>query len=340
MNIERWTAALSAQSPCGEDLEYDEQFMALARAVVGKPEQQYGDTVIAAEKPDWREVERVADEVMMRTKDVRVCVLLVRALTQNQGAPGLAAGLGVMYSLLEQHWDDIHPRLRLEGEDDPYVRISAIAELAHVPGLIRDIRHAVLIKTPIGPILVKEAENVLENGLSESGVSRQQLLGLAGDAWRESQPSLLGFDGARAMLGLIETLCTEKFGERQSPDLSPLTSLLARLTAVLPRAPDQLSAGCTTRAGCRMPISRRKRTNQPCAVTYQARATFDDARFPGNHDGSGTRQSRSDQSGYRRAPELNTLYSRYHHARPSGSQSNQGELHDKSRSQQSKIYRS
>ncbi|MBC7503157.1 MAG: type VI secretion system protein TssA [Herminiimonas sp.] len=237
MNIERWTAALSAQSPCGEDLEYDEQFMALARAVVGKPEQQYGDTVIAAEKPDWREVERVADELMMRTKDVRVCVLLIRALTQNQGAPGLAAGLGAMHALLKQHWDDIHPRLRLEGEDDPYMRISAIAELAHVPGLIRDIRHVVLIKTPIGPILVKEAENVLENGLSESGVSRQQLLGLAGDAWRESQPSLLGFNEARVMLGLIATLCTEKFGERQSPDLSPLTSLLARLTAVLPRAP-------------------------------------------------------------------------------------------------------
>lgn len=236
MNIGRWTAALSAQSPCGEDLEYDEQFMALARAVVGKPEQQYGDTVIAAEKPDWREVERVADELMMRTKDVRVCVLLIRALTQNQGAPGLAAGLGVLHALLKQYWDEIHPRLRLDGEDDPYMRISAIAELAHFPGLIRDIRHAVLIKTPIGPILVKEAENVLENGLSENGVSRQQLLGLAGDAWRESQPSLLGFDEARAMLGLIGVLCTEKFGERQSPDLSSLTSLLARLTAVLPRA--------------------------------------------------------------------------------------------------------
>lgn len=40
--------------PCGEDLEYDADFMALQQAATGKREQQFGDTIIPAEPPTGR----------------------------------------------------------------------------------------------------------------------------------------------------------------------------------------------------------------------------------------------------------------------------------------------
>ena len=49
--------AVSEDLPGGPNLEFDPDFGALERAAQGKPEQQYGDTIIPAEEPDWKDVE-------------------------------------------------------------------------------------------------------------------------------------------------------------------------------------------------------------------------------------------------------------------------------------------
>ncbi len=234
MNKERWCNAVSVSSPCGEDLEYDADFMALARAALGAPEQQYGHTVIPAEKPDWREVERVAENLLDRSKDLRVGVLLTRAITQNHGLSGLAAGLDMIRFFLERYWDDVHPQMMVDGDDDPFVRINAIAELADLTGLIRDIRQTVLIKSPLGQILVKDAEAALEQGQAETGVTRMQLLAMSADAHSQSQSSLLAVEKAHQTITFIHELCKEQFGSEQSPDLSSLMALLSRLMVLIP----------------------------------------------------------------------------------------------------------
>ena len=53
---QEWLQAVSADAPCGPNLEYDQEFLALEQAARGKEEQQYGDTVIPAEEPDWVDV--------------------------------------------------------------------------------------------------------------------------------------------------------------------------------------------------------------------------------------------------------------------------------------------
>lgn len=234
INTEHWITAISEQSPCGDDLEYDGDFLALGRAVLEKPEQQYGDTVIPAEKPDWREVERLAESLMRRTKDIRVCVFLTRALTQNHGLQGLSAGLDTIYQLLSQYWNDVHPRLMIDDYEDPFVRINAISELADISGLIRDVRHAVLIKSPLGLISVKDAEAVLENGQSESGINRSQLIAIAADSHSDTHSPLLAMGIAHHTVDQINTLCREQFGQEQSPDLLNLSGLLSRLLALQP----------------------------------------------------------------------------------------------------------
>ncbi|WP_224052300.1 type VI secretion system ImpA family N-terminal domain-containing protein, partial [Burkholderia cepacia] len=52
-------ADVAPDAPCGANLEYDAEFLQLQERATPRAEQQYGDTVIPAEAPDWRAVERL-----------------------------------------------------------------------------------------------------------------------------------------------------------------------------------------------------------------------------------------------------------------------------------------
>jgi len=112
-------APIGEASPCGDDLEYDADFMALVAAAQGKPEQQFGDTVIPAVEPEWREVGEQAGSILRRSKDVRAAVLLLRASTHLQGVPGFVAGLQLLTGLLDTFWEGIHPKLDADDDNDP-----------------------------------------------------------------------------------------------------------------------------------------------------------------------------------------------------------------------------
>jgi type VI secretion system protein ImpA len=90
--VETLLAPVSEDAPCGGDLEYDPAFTALEAAAQGKPEQQFGDTVIAAVEPEWPAVAEQALALLRRTKDLRPAVLLARAATHVQGLEGLQIG--------------------------------------------------------------------------------------------------------------------------------------------------------------------------------------------------------------------------------------------------------
>lgn len=78
-------APIAADDPCGPDLEYDPAFMVLVADLLGKPEQQFGDTIIAAIEPDWAQIGAQATGILKRSKDLRGAVLLLRAATRTQG---------------------------------------------------------------------------------------------------------------------------------------------------------------------------------------------------------------------------------------------------------------
>ena len=54
IDVEKLLTEVSPDQPAGEDLEYDPQFGELERSAQGKAEQQFGDTIIPAEDPDWK----------------------------------------------------------------------------------------------------------------------------------------------------------------------------------------------------------------------------------------------------------------------------------------------
>lgn len=100
LDVEALLSEIAPDALCGDDLEYDPEFVAMEKLAQETPERQYGDTVIPAEPPDWRSVRKSALSLLERTRDLRVAVYLARASLHTDGLPGFADGLSLVQGLL------------------------------------------------------------------------------------------------------------------------------------------------------------------------------------------------------------------------------------------------
>jgi type VI secretion system protein ImpA len=235
MTVEEWLRDTSVEPPCGPNLEYDDRFMALASSAVGKPEQQYGDTVIPPEDPDWETIIEQSTQLLARSKDLRTTVLLTRGLTRVQGLAGLTQGLEVSRGLLERHWEDVHPRLIYDGDAAPYFRSNALAALADNDGLIRDIRAATLFNTRAGPVTVRSAEATLKREATSSNAMTEAQLHQAAQAGAKADGApILSIAIALDHCNAISALTSERMGGEDAPDLAPLIGVLQTIQRLLP----------------------------------------------------------------------------------------------------------
>ena len=151
--IERLLAPVSEERPCGDDLEYDADFMALEVASRGREEQQFGNTIIPAEEPDWQSVVQLSMALFERSKDLRVVLVLLRGLAKTEGMTGFIAGLELLVALLNQYWPHLHPMLDIEDNNDSTMRMNALMPLSDPALLPRDLRGACLTATGIAATL-------------------------------------------------------------------------------------------------------------------------------------------------------------------------------------------
>lgn len=133
-------ADIPGGEPTGANLEFDADFGALERAAQGKPEQQYGGTIIPAEPPDWKTVEELGVALTERTRDLRVLVLLALARLHLGGLPAFAEVVSGIRALLETRWEQLHPQLDPEDDNDPTLRANALLRLADPAMVLRPVR--------------------------------------------------------------------------------------------------------------------------------------------------------------------------------------------------------
>jgi type VI secretion system protein ImpA len=144
-NLESLLQPISADAPCGPDLEYDPAFLELDRLSQGKPEQQMGDTIVPAQEPDWKEVGNRALALLTKTKDLRIAIRLTRALLNTEGLSGLADGLAVLRGLVETFWDGFYPKLDPEDDNDPTFRVNILMGLCDSATFIDRVRMIPLV---------------------------------------------------------------------------------------------------------------------------------------------------------------------------------------------------
>ena len=131
---------IDADAPAGPNLEFDAGFGELERAAQGKPEQQYGGTIIPAEEPNWKEVAAQAAALLDRTHDLRVLVHLAVARLQLSGLADFVSVLGMIRQQLDARWEHVHPQLDPEDDNDPTLRANALLQLAEPVRVLRALR--------------------------------------------------------------------------------------------------------------------------------------------------------------------------------------------------------
>lgn len=167
----RWDEPISTDAPEGVDIEYDSRFLELQSAAEGKPEQQYGDTIIPAEEPDWATVEKLCNQLLAESKDLRVLAYYTQALTAKHGLVGFNAGCEAIKANIDSYWDSLFPKLEDEdGEYDPFYRVNALSAFTAPGGIMKEVFPARLLVNGLTqqPVTVKEAVTVLQGSDPQS----------------------------------------------------------------------------------------------------------------------------------------------------------------------------
>ena len=229
---------LAADAPCGADLEYDPAFLALQEAGAVKPEQQYGDTLIAAQEPDWEAVNDQARQLALRTRDLRVAVWLVRSGARLTGLSGAVRGLQLVQALVDRHWEHLHPQLDATDNDDPTARVNALQPLLHANAGLADLRAASLTGRR-GALTVRDLELALGHAEPAPGeiVATEEgaLKGVAAAIAASPELAQLMPAGLEAVRGLVESL-DRRLTSTQALDFGPLRTLLQCVADAAARA--------------------------------------------------------------------------------------------------------
>ncbi len=231
---------ISPDAPTGEDLEYDPAFGELERAAEGKPEQVLGDSTVAAEPADWRTVRNKATELLGRSKDLRVGVYLTRALVNTDGLPGLSDGLSLVRGLLERYWDNVHPRLDPEDDNDPTFRVNTITTLCDRQAMLNSLRSTPLVSSrALGrfglhdiAVAKGDAPAPAEGEGSIPDLATIDAAFMDADL-EELQATADAVTRCAGDLTAIDAVLMEKIGSTQAPDLDALAVVLKEAQAVL-----------------------------------------------------------------------------------------------------------
>lgn len=240
LGVEHFLQPLSEEAPTGEDLEYDPAFGELERAVRGKAEQQFGDTIVPAEEPDWAEVKRLGLDLMARTKDMRVIVHLIQGLLHTNGLPGLSDGFAVLRGITEEYWDTVYPLLDPDDGNDPTLRINTIASLCDADAMLKPTREAPLVssraigKFSMRDIAVASGEMDMPADSEEAPPQMTTIDGAFQECdLEELQEMATAVEAAAGHVAALEEFTTEKVGAGNAADLSPMSDLLKQAAGVL-----------------------------------------------------------------------------------------------------------
>ncbi len=228
-------APISMDFPCGEDLEYDADFLQLERDAQGRPERVMGDAVQPAEPPAWRDIEQACQGLLQRSKDLRITHFLIQAELALHGVEGLADGLELVHDLLAEYWLHLHPQIDAADDNDPTVRINALAGLACDTN-IGLLREAVLVRSrAFGVITLRAALHAagIQQSASEQLSSEELAAALRDVDAQQLEHCRLALQRARETCEAIERRVNEQVGSASGVDLSALRQPLRQALQVL-----------------------------------------------------------------------------------------------------------
>lgn len=267
MDVAPFLVPLDEAAPSGLELRNEPRFHALERALepaARERRREEDGTIRVSADVNWQEVLTVATDLAATGRDLRLLVIVTRALASLEGFTGLARGLDLLTQSIDGFWDTIHPELRDRPDPSEATlrRSNALKQIENDDnGLLGDLQMgAVLTPRGIGPIQGQdlaaasltefEALNEAPSGLSEAErekireahVARVNRVTAACRALAAEEPEratelLEGVAAADVARRGLEAKFTEKAGftNGMGLQLSGLGTFLARVKATLER---------------------------------------------------------------------------------------------------------
>ncbi|MDX8442170.1 type VI secretion system protein TssA [Mesorhizobium australafricanum] len=226
IDLALWLNPLNGENPSGEDLRNDPAFHELERLTEAqlKVVHDGGNKTSQTTVPvDWPAVLEKAEELRLRGRDLRLLVLVTRALANEEGLAGLTQGLALIARTFEQYWDTMHPSLRTGAPREAALRrINALLDLQNgQEGLLANLRQVVFFSPrAIGPISGRD----LEQAALDERVMLQEAASGLGTAEKAALTS-----AHNQLLNRVRTGCAAQID--QAADA--MTSLLADARAAI-----------------------------------------------------------------------------------------------------------
>ncbi len=231
--ITSWCQCLpDADLPCGPDLEYDNDFLALMQAATGKAETQFAP----AEPPDWPAVVQIAETLLDKSRDLRIGVMWARAMVHLHGWSAVPSGLQLIHGLMLELWEHLHP---MPDPDDgsPYGRVNALATLGDGDGLLGDLRASrVFAERSIGEVtgrMVEVAAGLAVAHEGDADVSSAVLERMFADAEQKLPALRNDCQEAVVVASALAQSAQDRLGE-EAPSMAPVLALLKAVVALLP----------------------------------------------------------------------------------------------------------
>ncbi|MCB1714002.1 MAG: type VI secretion system protein TssA [Candidatus Competibacteraceae bacterium] len=241
INLEHLLQPVSAEQPCGDDLEYDPEFQDMERAAQGKPETQFSE----AEPPDWKNAHKRALKVLTRTRDFRPLLLLARASLKLGDWETFGQCIAIIPQWLEQYWEHVYPQLDPDDQD-PEFRVNSIATLSQQPTqfndqtFIKDLRDAPLVSSrAMGQFSMRDidiAHGKLEVTFADDEEAPTEATISAAFAecpGEQLQATATAVAIAAEGIERCDAILTDKLGAAQAPDLSPFLRELSNASKIL-----------------------------------------------------------------------------------------------------------
>ncbi|HIJ70401.1 MAG TPA: type VI secretion system protein TssA [Planctomycetes bacterium] len=262
-DIESLFSEVSADNPCGEDISYDQDYLALERLLQPKGEGVIAADEEAAEEPNWSEVADKSFNLLRRSKDLRVVMYFTVALLKLEGFAGLRDGLYLLRGLLERFWDNMYPQLDPEDNNDPLERINILSALS--PGTVseqdpmkfrqRAMEVPLCDSRQMGRFSFRDIQ-VAKGAITVSDEQRAQVpeMSVIDAAFRDSeieklQSAFEEIEGAIEHVSAVTDVFSERAYQSQSPDLSDFVMLLKNIRKCLGEHLGVEAAGAAGAAG-------------------------------------------------------------------------------------------
>lgn len=139
VELETLLKAISAESPCGIDCSFSNEFHAIKKAKTqDDPLLDQGDWIAEPKQADWGFVSVKSTELLTeKTKDIRLYGWLIEAWSHLYGFEGIAQGLELTQRSLSNFWMLLHPEIE---DDDLDQRLGLLQGLINqLPMLIKNI---------------------------------------------------------------------------------------------------------------------------------------------------------------------------------------------------------